>query len=188
VIGAIFGDHTGMAGLKMRARNAPLLLLCAAAAVSACHKDSGADSASQQAPVVKPKVPVAARKGPTASELTVGMVEAAPQGKSQAPVALKFELLKRPKVGEAMDINLALLPQVDAGPVTIKVSGDAGLTVAPEANEFDIPLAAAGEVYRYTLNVTPTAEGVLVIAVTVSLKHDEVTDSKAFSIPIIADH
>ena len=173
-----------MAGHMIPVRIAAVLLLCAAA-VSACHKDQGANTESQPAPV-KPKPPVVARKGPTAAELTVGMVEAAAQGKSLAPVALKFELVKRPKVGQPVDINLALISQVDASPVTIKVSGTDGVTVAA-ANEFDTPTAAAGEVYRYTVNVTPNAEGVLIIGVTVSLKHDELTDVKAFSIPIIAD-
>jgi hypothetical protein len=37
------------------------------------------------------------------------------------------------------------------------------------------------------VSVTPNAEGVLLVGVTVSLKHDEITDSKAFSIPIIAE-
>jgi len=42
-------------------------------------------------------------------------------------------------------------------------------------------------VYRQTVNVTPITEGVLLVWVSVSLKHDEVTDVKTFSIPIIAD-
>jgi hypothetical protein len=37
------------------------------------------------------------------------------------------------------------------------------------------------------VNVTPAAEGVLLLGVTVSLKHDELTDLKSFSIPLIAD-
>jgi hypothetical protein len=166
-------------------RIAAVLLLCAAAA-SGCHKDQGTETAGQPAPAA-PKAPVVARKGPSVAELTAGMVEAAAQGKSQVPVALKFELVKRPKVGEPLDINLALIPQVDASPVTIKVNGSDGLTVAAAATEFATASIAAGEVYRYSVNVTPTAEGVLVLGVTVSLKRDELTDVKAFSIPVITD-
>jgi hypothetical protein len=175
----------GMAGYMTPLKGAAVLLLCAAGA-SACHKDQGTDTASQPTPVT-PKAPVVARKGPTAAELTTGMVEAAAQGKSQVPVALKFEVVKRPKVGQPVDINLALIPQVDASPVTVKVNGTDGLTVAAEATEFATAGVAAGEVYRYTVNVTPTAEGVLVVGVTVSLKRDELSDVKVFSIPIIAD-
>jgi hypothetical protein len=186
-IGGIFGDHTDMAGDNMPINIARILLLCAVAALSACHKDSAADQAAQAVAQPRAKAPVAPRKGPTVAELTAGMVEAAPQGKSQAPVALKFELGRHPKVGLPLEIDLALIAQVDAGPVTMKVSSADPLTLAADSNEFDFPELTAGEVYKSKLNVTPTGEGVLLIGVTISVKHDEVTDVKAFSIPIIAD-
>jgi len=176
-----------MAGDNTRINIARVLLLCVAVAVSACHKDSAQQAAIQAAAQARMKAPVVAKNGPTVAELTAGMVEAAVQGKSQAPVALKFQLAQRPKVGQALDINLALIPQVDAGPVTMKVSGGDGLTLAADTNEFDFAAIAAGQVYKSQLNVTPTSEGVLLIGVTVSVKRDELTDVKAFSIPIIAD-
>ena len=37
--------------------------------------------------------------------------------------------------------------------------------------------------YRQSVKVTPTAEGVLLLGLTVSLKHDEMTESRVFSIP-----
>ena len=163
------------------------LLLGAAATLSACHKDPAANEPKQAAGQTHAAAPVVARKGPTAAELTAGMVEAAVQGKSQAPVALKFELLQHPKVGQAVDINLALISHADAGPVIIKVSSADAVTIDPDSNEFDIPQIAAGEVFKSKLTVTPTGEGVMLIGVTVSVKHEELTDLKAFFIPIIAD-
>jgi hypothetical protein len=50
-----------------------------------------------------------------------------------------------------------------------------------------VPQVAAGEVYRHTVHVTPSAEGVLLMSLTVSLKHDDVSDSEVFSVPIIVD-
>jgi hypothetical protein len=176
-----------MAGDNTRISIAWALFFCVAAAVSACHKDSGQDAAAQAAAMARAKAPVIARKGPTVAELTAGMTEAVAQGKSQAPVALKFELSQRPKVGQAVDINLALIAQVDAAPATLKISGGEGLTLAPDMNEFDFPTIAAGEVYKSKLTVTPSNEGVLVLGLTVSLKRDELTDVKVFAIPIIAD-
>jgi hypothetical protein len=35
--------------------------------------------------------------------------------------------------------------------------------------------------------VTATGDGVLLLGLTVSLKHDEMTDSRAFSIPLIVN-
>jgi hypothetical protein len=100
---------------------------------------------------------------------------------------LKFDIAQRPKVGQPLEINLALIAQIAASPATIQVTGADDVTVAPGANQFDIPAAEAGEVYRETVNVTPNAEGVVLLGVTVSLKHDEIVDQRVFSIPIIAE-
>jgi hypothetical protein len=189
VIGAVFGDDTKMAGEKVWVTSARLTLLCAAMALCACNKDSGsAAPATTAAPAarVKPK-PVPAKPGMSAAEQTAGMVQAAVVGKSQAPVELKFDLAQRPKVGQPVDINLALIAQVSASPATIQVAGADDVTIAPGANQFEIPSEEAGEVYRQSLSVTPNAEGVVLVNVTVLLKHDEVLDQRAFSIPIIAE-
>jgi hypothetical protein len=164
-----------------------VLLLCAVALLSACSQDSGSPAPSNPMARAKPKVPVVAKSGPTAAEQTAGMVQAANQGKSQVPVELKFDLGGRPKVGQPLEINLALIAQIAASPATLQVSETEGLTVAPGTNQFDVPSAEAGEVYRHTVKVTPNAEGVLLLGVNVSLKHDDVTDQRAFSIPIIAE-
>jgi hypothetical protein len=128
-----------------------------------------------------------AKKGPSAAELTVGMVEAASQGKSQLPVQLKFDLKQRPIPGQALDIDIALVPQIDAGAANIQVTGGDGLTVAPGTNQIDLPAVEAGQVYRQSVKVTPTADGVLLLGLTISLKHDEMTESRAFSIPLIVE-
>jgi hypothetical protein len=179
VIGGIFGDHTQMKRI---------LTLCTLAAVlGACHRDS-------ETPPPPPKptphvnaAPVIAKKGPSAAELTVGMVEAASQGKSQLPVELKFDLKQRPALGQALDIDLAVMPQIDAGAGEIQVRGGDGLTVAPSTNQVDLAAVEAGQVYRQSVKVTPTADGVLLLNLTVSLKHDEINESRAFSIPLIVE-
>jgi hypothetical protein len=96
-------------------------------------------------------------------------------------------LAQRPKVGQALEINLALLPQIDARTATIQVAAVDGFTLADGAGQFEIPSIVAGEVYRHTLNVLPTAEGVFVMGVTLQLKNDDGTETRAFSIPVIVD-
>jgi hypothetical protein len=153
--------------------------------MGACHRDSGAPAPPK--PVPRIRVPVVVKKGPTAAELTAGMVEAASQGKSQLPVQLKFDLAQRPTLGQPMDVNLAVMPQIDASPADIKVTGGDGLTVDPAANAIDLPAVEAGQVYRQSVKVTPASDGVLLLSVSVSLKHDEMTESRAFSIPLIVE-
>jgi hypothetical protein len=127
----------------------------------------------------------AAKKGPSAAELTAGMVEAASQGKSQLPVQVKFDLPQKPTLGEPLNVDIALLPQVDGGPVKIAVSGGDGMTVAADTSQFELPAVTSGEVYRQTVNVTPTADGVLMLSLDISLKYDDVTESRIFSVPLI---
>jgi hypothetical protein len=174
-----------MAGEKLKT-SAKILLLCMALAAVGCNKDSDSAAPVKAVSHVRPRAPVAPRPGATAAEQTAGMVQAAAQGKSQVPVELKFDITQRPKVGQPLDINLALIAQITASPATIQVSGADDVSVAG-AKQFDIPAEEAGEVYRETVNVTPNAEGVVLLGVTVSLKHDEVVDQRVFSIPIIAE-
>jgi hypothetical protein len=175
-----------MAGEKMMA-SAKVLLLCVAVVVAACNKDSGSAPPAHTVTQIKPKAAAAPPTGATAAEQTAGMVQAAPQGKSQVPVELKYDITQRPKVGQSLEINLALIAQIAASSATIQLTGADDVTVAAGANQFDIPSEEAGQVYRQTVHVTPNSEGVVLLGVTVSLKHDEMVDQRAFSIPIIAD-
>jgi hypothetical protein len=164
---------------------ARVLLLCAVLTATACQRNAGAPPPSKPAPHIK--VPVVVKTGPTAAELTAGMVEAASQGKSVLPVQLKFDLAQRPTLGQALAVNLAVMPQIDASPAGIQVTGGDGLTIAPGANAIDLPAVEAGRVYRQSVTVTPASDGVLLLSVLVSLKHDEMTESRAFSIPLIVE-
>jgi hypothetical protein len=130
---------------------------------------------------------VVAKKGPSAAELTAGMVEAASQGKSQLPVQLKFDLKQRPTPGQTLDIDIALIPHIDGGAADIQVTGGDGLSVAPGTNQIGFPAVEAGQVYRQSVKVTPISDGVLLLGLTISLKHDEMTESRGFSIPLIVE-
>jgi hypothetical protein len=176
----------GMAGEKMMS-GAKVLLLCAVVVVAACSKDPGSAPAARPATQIKPRAPAAPRPGATAAEQTAGMVQAASQGKSQVPVELKYDITQRPKVGQPLDIDLALVAQIAASPASIQVIGADDVSVVPSPNQFDIPSEEAGEVYRETVHVTPNAEGVVLLGVTVLLKHDEIVDQRAFFVPIIAE-
>jgi hypothetical protein len=116
---------------------------------------------------------------------TPGMVEAAVQGKSQVKVALKFDLVQRPAVGQPLEVAVALLPQIDASSATIDVSGSDGLQLAAGDEKVEFPSVEAGQVYRRSIVVTPAAEGLLFVTLSVHLKHDEMTEMKVFAVPVI---
>jgi hypothetical protein len=167
-------------------KTARVLVLGTVLLTGACHRDSGTPPPPTAVPTPHIRVPVV-KKGPTAAELTAGMVQAASQGKSELAVELKFELQRRPTVGQPLDINIAVLPQIDADPAEIQVTGGDGLTVPPGANHFNLAAVEAGQVYRQSVTVTPTADGVILLSLTVSLKHDDQADTRVFSIPLIVE-
>jgi len=177
-----------MAGdtLKMRcAAIAATAAIFAAASLAGCGHDANTPAVSPAAPRLKS--PAAARKGPSAEELTAGMPAAASLGKSVLPLEVKFELADRPKIGQMLEINLALVSKISGGPATVQVSEADGLDAAPKDNQFEVAEVEPGEVYRHTLRVTPNVDGVLLVNVMVSLKHDETSDSQVYSVPVIVD-
>jgi hypothetical protein len=166
-----------------------LMLFClAAVAVSACHGDSGTPAtAAAAAPTARLNAAPSVKKGPSAADQTAGMVEAAAQGNSTVPVLLKFELAQKPQIGKPLQVDIAVMPQIAASPAAIQITGAEGLEVASDTSKIEIPAVEGGEVYRQSLKVTPTVDGVLLLGLTVSLKHDEITESRGFSIPLIVD-
>jgi hypothetical protein len=160
-----------------------VLILCATAALAACHEDS--DGAPKPATAHRVRAPVAAKAGPTAQELTAGMVEAVTQGKSLTPVALKFDLSQRPLQGQPLVIGIALLPEIAAAPATIRVTGSEGVKLAEGDEQIEFPAVEATQVYRHSIQLTPSAEGVQVLTLSVGLAHDQVVDSRVFSVPIV---
>jgi hypothetical protein len=174
-----------MAGNTIQ-RSATAAGICVAAVLgAACQKEPGpAAPPNKPAPTVKAALPV--KKGPTPEELTAGMVLAAPQDKSPLALDMKFDLGARPRVGQPLDINVALILQAAGGPASLQITNASGFA-APEAGAIDIPDMEPGEVYRHTLKLTPRSEGLLLVGLTVSMKHDDVTDAKVFSIPVIVD-
>jgi len=167
-------------GACMKSR---VFIICVLAALAACDRDPGATTAAKSPAHVK--APVAPPPGPTAQEQTATMVEAATQGKSQVPVTLKFDLLQRPVQDQPLEIAIALLPQITAQPATIEVTAPDGLQLGAGESQIEFSEVEAERVYRHNVKLVPTAEGVFLLTLNVSLKHDQMADSRVFSVPII---
>ncbi len=161
-------------------------MLCSALLAGACHRDSETSPPPPPRPAPQIHVPEV-KKGPTPEELTAGMVEAVSQGKSRLAVQLKFELPQRPTLGQPLLVNIAVLPQIDANSAEVQVTGGDGLTLPAGANQMDLAAVETGQVYRESFTVTPNVEGVLLLSLTVSFKHDDVAEARVFSLPLIVE-
>ncbi|MEA3132832.1 MAG: hypothetical protein QOG17_678 [Gammaproteobacteria bacterium] len=151
--------------------------------LAACHGDSS--QAPQPKATPPAHAPAAVKLGPTPEELTAGMVEAVTLANSAVPVAVKFDLASRPTVGQPLEIVIAVMPQVAAGSATVQVSGGDGLQLASTVGPIDIPSIEPAQVYRVNLTMTPTTDGVHLLGLNVSLKRDDITETRSFSVPVI---
>jgi hypothetical protein len=158
------------------------LTFVAVVLLAACHGEPKQAPAVTLAPAAVAPV---AKRGQSPEELTAGMVEAVTIGKSTAPVAVKFDLPKRPSVGTRFEIVIAVLPQIAANSAMVQVSGSEGLQLAPNFAPIEIPSLDPTQVYRLSIPVTPTADGVHLLSLSVSLKQDDLAESRSFSVPII---
>jgi hypothetical protein len=100
-------------------------------------------------------------------------------------VALKFDLTARPTVGQPLEVVIAVMPQIDAAAATLQVVGSDGLQLASGTVPIEIAPADPTRVYRESLKMTPTVEGVQLLNLSVALKHDDVVETRAFSLPVI---
>ena len=159
-----------------------VIILFAIAGLAACHRHPGSAPAAPAKPQAGVQA-VAPNQGSNPQESTAGMVEAVAQGKAQAPIELKFDLLERPVQGQPFEVAIALLPQIAARSVTVAVTGSDGLKIDP--GDFEFPAIEAAQVYRHSIKVTPTTEGFYLLTLSVSLLHDQISDSHVFSVPIL---
>jgi hypothetical protein len=162
-----------------------LILLLAIAASAGCHRESGAVPAVHAKPKAGVRAAAPSEHGPTPQELTAGMVEAVVQGKSQAPITLKFDLLERPVQGQSLEVAIALLPQLAARSATVSVAASDGLKLEPGGEQFEVTGVEAAQVYRHIIKVTPAADGLYLLTLSVSLQRDQTSDSRVFSVPVL---
>ena len=162
-----------------------IIILLAITGLAACHRNQGSAPALRAKPKTGVQTAAPSERRLTPQQLTAGMVEAVAQGKAQGAMDLKFDLPERPVQGQPLEVGIALLPQIAARSATIAVIGSDGLKIDPGEQQFEFPAIEAAQVYRHSIKVTPSTEGLYLLTLSVSLQHDQSTDSRVFSVPIL---
>ncbi len=114
------------------------------------------------------------------------MVAAVSVGKGGPPVGLKFELRATPQVGQAVDLDLVVLPDAPAiERIDGRVDGSENLTLIEGGDLGAIDKPAQGSVIRHVVRLLPKQDGIFIVtaAVTVTLANDSIT--RTFTIPVI---
>lgn len=166
-------------------KNLRVLIACVLLSLAACNGDSGSAASSSSSSLHKPKT-AAIKVGPSREEQTAGMVQAASPSRSTAVGELKFDILSRPIAGVPLNIELALLPAMDAPSVSLDISGSDGLNVVKGDEAQSLTDVSRVNVYRKSVTVTPANEGMYFLTVLATFKNADFADARSFSIPIIA--
>jgi len=114
------------------------------------------------------------------------MVSAVSAGKGGSPVELKFELRDAPKAGEALEVDIAVLPDAPAiSRLSGQFTGGDGIDLVDGGDLPAVEKPAQGAVIRHLVRVLPKKDGIFTLnaAVTVNLADDSVT--RIFAIPVI---
>ena len=160
------------------------LLLSAAAAVlcAGCGWHSSGDGAKPRA--AKP----VARTVSATDELLRSMVSAVAANKpSNMPIQVKFDLRDRPRVGQPVDVDLAIVPMsASVDRVSGKVVGEEGLEIVDGAQIAATDHPAEGTPIRQSVKVLPKQEGIFTVHALVTVEAGSDTSSETYAIPVIA--
>jgi hypothetical protein len=143
-------------------------------------KDSNAATGKTSANVGKKHVTDPGKLAPE------DMVAAVSAGKGGPPVGLKFELRSPPQAGQALDMDLVILPDAQSiERIIAKFQGSDGLDLVEGGDLAAVDKPAQGSVIRHVVRVLPKQDGIYTVtaAVSVDLPSDSIT--RTFTIPVI---
>ncbi len=127
----------------------------------------------------------ASATGPSVAAQTVGMVEAPAVSRSDAGVALKFAPETRPTVGVPLTVDLALVPMRAADSASLELAASPDFALGAKVRDWTLSALAANQVYRHRITLTPSAAGVLLLNLSVSMHRNANIQTSEFSLPLI---
>lgn len=138
---------------------------------------------------IRTKAPVtaAAASDTEAQPANKNLVSAVTTGKPGAPIALKFELLRRPKVGEPLEVAVEVTPEA-AGITALQVvfQGGDGLQLRSggELSATAATAMPAGTPIQHKVVVTPVREGIFYLSA-VAVAEGAGSQARTFAIPVV---
>lgn len=114
------------------------------------------------------------------------MVAAVSAGKGGPPVELKYELRGAPKAGEALTVDIAVLPDSPAiGRLYAHFQGGNGIELIDGGEIAAIDKPQQGSVIRHVIQVEPKQDGIFTLSASVSVELADDSVTRTFTIPII---
>lgn len=157
------------------------LALLAGTLVAGCgNKDEQAASAPAAAPA--PAAPAAATAAEVAKDAR--MASAVADGKTTAPVDLRYDVLTKPDVGQAFEVEMEFKPRVSADALDVEIGDSPGLTIDGE-RVARFPDVVAGQGYSFKVQARGDTAGLYYISVIAKVSSKVQTEVRAFTIPVV---
>jgi hypothetical protein len=159
--------------------NMKLAALCVLSAglLSACGSE-------EPTPTPVPRAPAAQPQASKPSDPTAKMAHAVTAGKASAPVDLKYDVLAKPEPGKSIEIDLAVIPGVNADSISVAVTATPGLEITSNANA-TFGAVSSGAAAHHKITARAAKIDVVYVTVTVTMTAVGTTQSRAFAIPLI---
>lgn len=168
-----------------------LLLALLAGAVAAGCSGGKDDAAAEQTGKARTDATAAdaAAGGPAtppagASEKQSRLAQAVADGKTTAPVDMKYDVLSKPAVGQPFEVELAFEPRLPADTLDVEVTEAPGLVLVGEKTARFAPVES-GQTYTARVLVQGDSPGLFYIGVVARMSTQVQTESRAFALPLV---
>jgi hypothetical protein len=166
--------------------SAAVAALLAAALVAGCGGNKSEEELAQaaQAPAAGvAEAPVAAEL-PAVDPAKARLASAVADGKTSAPVDMKYDVLSKPVQGQPFEIELVFDPRRAADTLEIEINDAPGLVLVGEKTAKFAPVEA-GQTYSVKILVQGDNAGLYYVGVLARMATQVQTEARAFAVPVV---
>jgi hypothetical protein len=180
-------------GSNKDSRVARRLALTAAAAllagtlVAGCGGGGDSDAGDDAAAAAKPARPdnaAGANPPANAADKQSRLAEAVVDGKTTAPVDMKYDLLAKPAPGQPFELELTFETRLPADSLDIVLTEAPGLTIVGERTATFAPVEG-GQTYTSKVLVQGDTAGLYYVGIVANMVTAVQTETRAFAVPIV---
>jgi hypothetical protein len=154
------------------------------ALVTACGGAKDEDAAAAKAEQPKSTKTAAATTPASADEKHSRLASAVVDGKTTAPVDMKYDVLARPELGQPFEIEMTFSTRLPADKLETEVTEAPGLTIVGEKTATFSPVDG-GQSYSNKVLVKGDNPGLYYIGVIAKMSTKVQSETRAFAIPVV---
>ncbi len=168
--------------MVLAARVSALIAMGALAMAGTCMLAACDDAPPEQPQPASGATPASP---PKVAQIASDMVAAVSAGKTATAIGVHFSLGKVPTVGEALPMEIAIVPHRKFATVQAHFEGPEGLNVTVGENFGPRADVAAETSIQHQVVLLPARDGIFMLTVSVNTTSEEGDVTRSFSIPVI---